>query len=257
MAGMPNPALVNFVIAGVMRGGTTALAHFLAQHPDVCFAPAKEVHFFDDPDFDQHSDPDEMARHYAAHFPNFINQSHVGEATPIYMYSPLAIERLARYNPTMNIILILRDPVQRALSHYNHAIAHQQENRSLTAALLLEKYRLWRDRKNWAWTSSLRRHSYLDRGYYGRQLNLLLRYFPAQQICVVRTSDLRDQHASTLHRVYHFLGLPDVPDLPAPDVMNVFGAPTTPTWLSVALRSFYTRDQRLLANLLAFHKIAA
>ena len=256
MAGMPSPALVNFVIAGVMRGGTTALAHFLAQHPDVCFAPAKEVHFFDDPDFAQRSDPAEMARDYAAHFPNFNGQSHIGEATPIYVYSPLAIERLARYNPTMKIVLILRDPVRRALSHYNHAIAHQQENRSLAAALLLEKFRLWRDRTNWSWTSSLRRHSYMDRGFYGRQLDLLLQHFPAQQICVVRTNDLRDRHESTLRSVYRFLGLTDVPDLPAPEVMNGFGAPNTPAWLYAVLRSFYTRDQRLLADLLAFHNMA-
>jgi len=238
-----------------MRSGTTALAHFLVQLPDIYVAPAKETHFFDDPDFDDSDSPAEIARRYAAHFPNFAGQPLVGEATPIYMYFPKVIDRLARYNPDMKIILLLREPVSRALSHYRHARVHQVEKRSLAAALLLEKIRLWRDRNNVTWTSSLRRHSYVDRGFYGRQLANLLKHFPARQICVVHTPDLRDRHASTLRTITLFLGLAETTAAPTPEFLNVFGEPAIPDCLRAGLKLLYKRDQQQLAKLLDSHRV--
>jgi hypothetical protein len=249
------PLQVNFVIAGVMRGGTTALAHFLSQHSEICFAPAKETHFFDDPDFDDQADYEEILRRYALHFPNFEGQPLVGEATPIYLYFPHVIERLARYNPEMKFILLLRDPVSRAISHFNHSKVHNFEKRSLMGALLFEKVRLLRDRKNWAWTSSLRRHSYLDRGFYGKQIAMLLQHFPARQVCLVNTHDLRDQHDSVLRRIHHFLGLTQRMEPTVPEVLNVFGEPTIPDFLYAGLKSMYNRDQSLLVKLTELHKI--
>lgn len=249
------PLRLNFVIAGVMRGGTTALAHFLAQHPAICMAPRKELHVFDDPALEDRTDSGEGMPDMAPHFPNYTGQPVVGEATPITVYFPEAIRRLACHNPGMKVVVMLRDPVHRALSHHRHSTVHGSETRPPALALLLEPWRLWRDRNNREWTSSRRCHSYRDRGFYGRQLALLLRSFPARQIHLVSTRALRERHAAVLRGVYRFLGVAEDVEIPPAERLNVFGEPSIPPLLESCLRAGFRRDQRRLARLIEIHGI--
>src|SRR5688572_4249341 len=111
---MTEPPRVTFLIAGVQKGGTTALFDYLGDYPDIVLADAKELHFFDDEAQDW-SAPDYGA--YNARFSDPAGRP-CGEATPIYTYWPNSLERIAAYNPAMKLVVMLRDPVERAWSHW-------------------------------------------------------------------------------------------------------------------------------------------
>ncbi len=250
--------LVNFLIVGTQKGGTTALAKFLAQHPEICFAPVKEVHFFDginyDPGWSESGNPrltiSELNHHYQKAFPNWQGQKIVGEATPIYMYLPFVAERIYRYNPQMKLIFLLRDPVERAISHYQMELGRGLERLPLPLAIALEPYRLRRDRHNLQEKSSLRCHSYVDRGFYARQIINMQQYFPPSQILFIKTTDLRQKHQEVLQNIYSFLGLVDRSLMPEPEL--VFKQENYPKFhpVSYALTKYYLQQKFRQANLL-------
>ena len=191
------------LIVGTQKGGTTALARFLGEHPDVCMAPVKEAHVFDSPDFDAAR----LDERYAAVFPNYRGQSCVMEATPSYMYLPEVPARLAQYNPALRLIVLLRDPVERAVSQHQMERARWAEWLPLRWALAAEPYRLRAGGRSRSWRASVRRHSYVDRGFYGVQLARLFAAFSREQVLVLKTDDLLHDHVGTLTRTYAFLGL--------------------------------------------------
>lgn len=223
---------VNFLIVGAQKGGTTALAHFLSTHPDVCMAPAKEVHFFDDPGMrDSDWAGDLIADRYREHFENFSGQRRIGEASPTYMFLPGVPERMIRYNPSMKLIAILREPADRAVSHYEHARRLKHESLPFVPALLLEPLRLLRARHDHGERSSLRRHSYVSRGQYALQVRSLWTVFPREQILFLRTEELANQHHDTLLRVYRFLDLEPPSALPGPETIHSFlRRHSVPSW---------------------------
>ena len=96
-----------FLIVGAMRSGTTSLARYLASHPDVLFAPQKEVHFFD-------RNFHRGVAWYASQFAGDPTLRLAGEATPSYMYDELAVERMSHTVPHAKLIAVLRDPTERA-----------------------------------------------------------------------------------------------------------------------------------------------
>jgi hypothetical protein len=202
-----------FMIIGVQKGGTTALSHFLAQHPDIGMATTKEVHLFDAPDFDPAWSVAEINERYQPYFLGMEQRPILGEATPIYIAWQEIIPEIKRYNPQLKVIVLLRDPVERALSQYAMEFVRNNEARPLWLALLLEGARLHRD-KSRAPLGARRCHSYRTRGEYVEQLEHLRRHFPDKQILVIDNTELIGQHDQTLVRVYDFLGVPVV-DLPA------------------------------------------
>jgi hypothetical protein len=232
---------VNFIIAGTQKGGTTALAKFLTQHPQICMAPVKEVHFFDYDrnyyapdtlDNSQHSlsvgsvGSDVSGRkpnydYYHSFFPNYSDQPAVGEATPIYMYLPWVAPRLHAYNPNMKLILILRNPIDRAYSHYHMELARQWEWLPFPVAIRLEPLRLRLAFNPEAERSPIRTHSYVDRGFYSRQIQNLLKYFDRQNLLILLNEELQSHHAETLKRVYEFLQVDPAIAPPAPEQVLV------------------------------------
>lgn len=237
---------VNCLIIGAQKSGTTALASFLAEHPDICVAPAKEVHLFDAPDFEESREFCDAR--YAAAFPNFRGQAIVLEATPIYMYLPIAIERIRRYNDAIRLIAILRHPSERAVSHYAMERRRHTESLPLGAALLAEPFRLWRRRGDLAWDSAVRTKSYVDRGFYSRQIAHLTACFPRQQLLLLRTEDLREHHEATLETVYRFLGVARPDSLPIarairPDDSAAAAIDVRPSaWVSTLLALIFRRE---------------
>jgi hypothetical protein len=107
---------VNFLIVGVQKGGTTSLDAYLRQHPRIGMASKKEVHFFDDEDRFGSGTPDYEVYH--RHFDRLDSKSIYGEATPIYCYWSESMRRIREYNPDIKIIMLLRNPVERAWSHW-------------------------------------------------------------------------------------------------------------------------------------------
>ena len=198
----PARARVDFMIVGAQKSGTTALARFLGQHPEIEMSAVKEPHVFDSPDFSPDWSSEEIDERYARHF-HHKRGAQVrlrGEATPIYMYWRGVPPLLARYNPNLKIIVLLRDPVERALSNYAMQVERGREKLPLWLALLLEPIRLRLSER------SRREHSYRDRGLYSRQLETLRICFPPANILAIRNRDLLVHHDCILRQAFAFLG---------------------------------------------------
>lgn len=195
---------VQFVVVGVQKGGTSALFHFLSQHPGIDAPRQKELHFFDD-DRRRWDRPDYSDYH--RHFGR-VRGGLRGEATPSYIWWPNALERLAAYNPDVRIIAMFRDPVTRAHAHWRMNRARGIEPLDFARAVCAG---VCRGAAGLRPDQALRCFSYLERGFYGAQVERLFHLFPREQILLMRQEDLERDHHATLDRVFTFLGLPPHP----------------------------------------------
>jgi len=200
-------ARVQFLIGGVQKGGTTALASFLQRHPGLALPRTKEAHVFDAPDFDEAWDVAQVDARYAPHFDPAAGEVLHGDATPIYVMHPALVARIARYNPAMRWIILLRHPVDRALSQYHMERGRGDEHLPLWPALLAERWRLRGHQNDFSLGSPLRHHSYRLRGDYARQLDVLYAAFPREQVLLLRNSQLRERPGEVLDQVCRFLGV--------------------------------------------------
>jgi len=208
----PAAPRIRFVIGGVQKAGTTALASFLGTHPGVALPERKEAHVFDDPGFDEAWDAEAVDRRFAPHFPSGWGEGVLhGDATPIYLLHRRFVERIRTYNPAMRWIVLLRHPVERALSQYHMERGRGDEHLPLWLALLSEPWRLRGRLDDFAWDSPLRHHSYRLRGDYVAQLEVLHGAFPREQVLLLRNEELARDPATTLARVHRFLGLDPLP----------------------------------------------
>lgn len=196
---------LDFMIIGAQKAGTTALSYFLAQHPDVVMAKGKEVHLFDAQDYSADWSQDKINQRYAAHFDGANPAALWGEATPIYLYRPEIIPELKRYNPALKLIVILRDPAERAISHYEMEAARSNEDLPLWQALWCEPKRLKQEGEQLG--HAHRCHSYVDRGLYAAQIDCVRHHFSDQQILILENNALKNQHAETLKKVFEFLAV--------------------------------------------------
>lgn len=209
--------LVRFVIGGMQKSGTTALAGYLREHPGIRLPRDKEAHVFDAPGFDDAATVADIDRAYDAHFGDGRDDRLVhGDATPIYAFHPRIVARIARYNPAMRWILLLRHPVDRALSHFHMERNRGNESWPLWPAMLLERWRLRGHHDDFSARSPLRRWSYRARGDYARQLDALYAAFPREQVLLLTDVALRTDPAGTLGRVLDFLSLPPPGHAPEP-----------------------------------------
>ena len=204
-----------FVIGGVQKAGTSALAQYLARHPALRLPAGKEAHVFDAVDFDDDATPAQIDACYAAHFAQDDADVLHGDATPFYLLHPRIVARIARYNPALRWIVLLRDPLERAISQYGMERARGDEHWPLWAALLFERLRLRGHHHDWSPASPLRHWSYRARGDYGRQLRTLRAHFPDAQVLVLRSTELRVSHVQVLARICAFLGVRDFNPAPA------------------------------------------
>jgi len=202
---MSDGGKVAFLIAGVQKGGTSALFDYLRESPAIQMPAVKEAHFFDDETVDWAADG--TAPDIAAYHALFEDDARLrGEATPIYIYWPNSLERIARYNPAMKVILLLRDPVERAWSHWKMEYAKRKEREPFAWCI-----REGRERLADGDPSAPGHHrvfSYVERGFYGSQVERLFSLFPRDNCLLLRSEELRDDPGATLDRVCHFLGVP-------------------------------------------------
>ncbi len=198
---MPDEAgRVQFFIAGVQKGGTTALDSFLREHPSIQMASVKEVHHFDDDAIDW-SAPDHSRLHAA--FDWKVVGAVRGEATPITLYWPDAPERLRRYNPRARLIVGLRHPVFRAFSHWRMETKRGWDTLPFPQAVGPEGRRRVRDAPG----GVHRVFSYVERGLYAQQVERLLMLFPRRQILFFRTDRLWLDPGQVLGEVQDFIGI--------------------------------------------------
>lgn len=196
---------VQFVICGVQKAGTTALASYLQQHPALQFPTCKEPHFFDRESLDWSSHHREREQTYHQLF-DATQRGIRGESTPVYLYWKPCPERLWHYNPDMRLIVILRNPITRAYSHWNMERQRGRESLDFVAALQQEQAR-----SRAAEPLQDRIHSYLDRGLYSEQLQRLWQWFVPTSTLVLKQDDLINDPAGCLQRVHAHLGIASVP----------------------------------------------
>lgn len=188
---------VNFLIAGVQKGGTTALYKMLRQHPDIFLPDQKEVHFFDNEGIDW-SLPNYNIYH--EFFSNAENHQIMGEATPIYMFWKNSLKRIHAYNPNMKLIVSLRNPAERAYSHWKMEVSRDIETLAFLDAIWTEQDRLV-DEASW------RQFSYVKRGFYGEQLSRAISLFPKDNILVLQQEDLLKNAVAVTDKICDFLGV--------------------------------------------------
>jgi hypothetical protein len=203
------PIKLDFLIAGVQKGATSALWHFLRQHPDICFAEQKELHFFDDDSVDWSNPP--YDKRYHAHFDGAQPGQLRAEATPAYAYWPPAAARMHAYNPELKLIISLRDPVARAYSHWRMVSARGVENLSFSDAIRAGRSRVTQQSEN---PRSRWVYSYVERGFYYQQMRRILDLFPREQVLFISSSALRSRFCDTLDEICGFVGVAPFLDYP-------------------------------------------
>jgi hypothetical protein len=196
-----NPPLrVAAALIGAQKSGTTTLSALLATHPKICLARDKEAHLFDREDVQSSGLPPELLNE---HFPDYQTGQILLDATPSYLYLPGCIEALVKHSPDVRLVVILRHPAQRALSHHGHERRLGFEDRGFLLALLREKRRLRRDTRPLDPESAHRHHSYADRGRYHVQLARLAQVNVKHHVVLFK--DLLGRTQSVMDEICDFL----------------------------------------------------
>jgi hypothetical protein len=198
--------LPHFLIIGTQKGGTSTLYASLSTHPEIEGSQKKELHFFD--------------RHYAdgvksyrQQFPKLERGQITGEATPYYIFHPLAPERVARVVPDVKLIAVLRNPVDRAYSQYHSEVRKGFEDLpTFEEAITAEAERLSGEREKVTEdptydSHSLNHHSYLARGIYADQLERWFEHFSREQFLILRSEDFARRPRKVFRRCEEFLGI--------------------------------------------------
>ena len=249
--------LPDFLIIGAQKAGTTALYAYLRWHPEITGPSFKEVSYFD-----RHYAHGE--RWYRGHLPGrqrlWLTKRRrgswplVGEASPSYLFHPLAPERVAALMPRARLIALLRNPVDRAFSHYQHEVALGREQLRFEDALDREEdrmrgevERMLRDPTYFshAWWN----YTYAARGLYAEQLERWFAAFPREQLLVLFMEEMLEQPAETYARALDFLGahrheLRSYPHIFSRDYAEMTSGART------RLEAFFAEPNRRLAALL-------
>lgn len=190
-------------IVGAAKCGTTSLHHYLAQHPDIFMSEHKEPHFF------ANFDPDPSMRHmirriadeeqYLSLFDKAQGARIIGEASPSYLWDRMAAKRIHVKRPDAKIVIVLRDPVARAYSHYLMDVREGIQTRPFLEALehdLTIKDQFWGSSKG---------HMYVELGMYAEQINAYLQTYDRSQIFIGMFDDLKNDPRAFTARILDFL----------------------------------------------------
>ncbi len=198
----------NFLIIGAPKGGSTALYQYLREHPQIYMSPIKEPKFFalegEKADF---QGPDDWKKDYVTElaayqdlFKDVSNEIAVGEASPGYLHSSKASERIKHHIPNAKLIAILRDPVDRAFSHFTSLVSQNLEPLTdFSEAMSAETERI---QNNWS-----PRWCYKQRGFYYSQLKRYFNLFDRNQIKVYLYEDFKKNSLGVVQDAFSFLGV--------------------------------------------------
>jgi hypothetical protein len=190
---------LNFILAGAQKSGTTALHYFLSKHSDITMGDQQEMHFFDNDEvFAGTVDYELLHRHFPSVAPSTI----AGECTPSYLYWKPAAERIWQYNPQIKLLVLLRNPIDRAFAHWNMQRFKGREPLDFLEAVKEERIRI-----TGAPPIEARRFAYVDRGLYAQQLERFFQFFPPEQMKVVKFENFQEKQGETLDTIFSFLGL--------------------------------------------------
>ncbi|MDQ6660392.1 MAG: sulfotransferase domain-containing protein, partial [Chloroflexota bacterium] len=208
----------DFLIIGTQKGGTTSLYNYLQVHTDITSAVRKEVHFFD-----RRFNLNRGLAWYRGHFPTKVEKYYAqrfrlqafltGEATPEYLFLPHIPKRVAQVLPHVKLIVLLRNPIDRAYSQYQHAVVQGHETRSFEEAIYAqeagiaeERTMILQDEDYEPYTYM--QHCYLLRSIYIDQLQRWMSLFPREQFLILKSEAFYADPAVALKQVLGFLNVP-------------------------------------------------
>ena len=205
----PLRGLPELLIIGAQKGGTTSLFNYLTEHPDVLPPFGKEIHYFD-------LHYVRGVTWYRGRFP-YRGRLRGGrltlDASPYYLVHPQVPRRAAALLPDARLVALLRNPIDRALSHHQHEVRGGRETLAFEEAIAREAERLAGEEEKLSrdphyYSVSHHRHSYLHRGRYVDQLRRWTEHYPRSRLLVLQSERLFQDPAETSAVVYRFLGLP-------------------------------------------------
>ena len=211
-----NVERLDFIVAGAQKSGTTALHYFLKKHPKIALPNRQEMHFFDDEEiFSQQPVDYELLHRHFRPIPRSARlrfatarQAIAGEVTPSYLYWRPAMERIANYNPQIKLIILLRNPIDRAFAHWNMQRFKAREGLDFLNALKEEPRRIVKPL-----AIESRRFAYVDRGFYSAQLERVFKFFSREQVKIVKFENFRDRKQETLDSIFEFLAVKKLRDI--------------------------------------------
>jgi hypothetical protein len=216
----------NFFVVGATKAGTSSIHHYLSQHPDVYISPIKEPHFFSkdicaagfSEEYNRRTSFDieaylkteplppmhiahivDMA-HYLELFRDVRNEKAIGELSTGYLYSNCAADNLFHFNPAAKIVMVLRQPVYRAYSHYLMAVRDLWDYESGFVDALERD--MASKEKGWG-----KSHLYFELGMYSDQVRRYLNRFPAGQVKILLYDDLAADPPRFMAELFEFLEL--------------------------------------------------
>ena len=240
-------ALPDVMILGAQKCGTSSLQGYLVQHPGVIAPLRKEVHYFD-------LNFERGEAWYRAHFGRDGEPGLNLDASPYYLYHPAVPARMHALLPDAKLIVLLRDPVRRAYSHYWHERDKGRETLSFEDAIAAEPGRLGQAEAQLASgeiesSREHQLHSYLARGRYAEQLERWLAAYPRERLLVLRFEDFVGAPLAGLNRTLEYLGLPPMTTLDL-EARNTRKYPPMSDETAARLREYYAPHNRRLETLL-------
>jgi len=199
----------DFMIIGTQKGGTSTLHNLLSAHPHIYMSNPKELHFFD-------LNYKKGVPWYADHFAEAAAAQHVGESTPYYLFHPGVPALVAKHMPNCKFVVLLRNPVSRAYSHYQMIKKLGFETApTFEDALAQEASRVAGEEKKLLadplYTSFSHQYfSYASRGMYAAQLQRWFKFFKRDQFLVLQSEDFFAQPQAALKKIYQFLGVDEM-----------------------------------------------
>lgn len=249
--------LPDYLVIGAMKAGTSSLHAYLSEHPQVMAWPRKEIHYFD-------REYGRGSYWYRRNFPtrravaerraSLGRSVAVGETTPCYLFHPAVAARVHRLLPEARLIVLLRDPVTRAFSHYRQLVRRGLESLSFAAALDAEDERLAGAEQALAsgpigHDEAHVHYSYRARGRYLEQLQRYFELVPAERILVLKSEEMFRDPQATLDQAFAFLGL-DPWRLVDASVRNQGPEDAGPIPCEAMLRAYFEPHNRRLCEFL-------
>jgi len=193
--------LPNFIIIGAQKSGTTSLKFYLNQHPDI-YMPKSRINFFDKP-----KNYSKGIKWYEKNFDCCNSENCIGEKTTEYLhpFSKIVSERIFNTLPNVKLIALLRNPVERAYSHYWHNRINGLEPLSFEKALKLEEERIKLDYE--IYNRKMALYSYKYRGKYIEHIKRFAHFFKKEKMLFLLTDNLKNHREETLIKVFRFLGV--------------------------------------------------
>jgi hypothetical protein len=199
--------LPSWIVVGAQRSSSSSVYKYLVSHPQVGQSVVKEIHYFD-------NNYHRGINWYLGHFPARQGNRITGEATPYYIAHPLALQRIAKDLPEVKILLVLRNPVDRAYSHFIHQRALGREPyASFAEAIDHEAERIRGEAERMLadptyYSFAHQNYSYVARGRYAEQIERLYQLFPRKRVMVFSSERLSQEPSVVYAEMLAFLGLP-------------------------------------------------